>query len=457
MFANSLLCHRRRGLEMARNAFLKCFAFLTAALLSGANAAIADPTDGSAPLSRIEKQIGALRANVENLDNQSAAHATLLADTRLALKDLKADSQQIRQLLIQIAARSTAADLQAKYSGPNGVTQAKEDADKLRHHLATPLAPNSLGQDLQKQIEECESAITALATTVQPTKAQVESVCPNAAVIRAALDDHAKAIQAAWSKCRDQLIADGSEDAARLPPDIQDLSDSSWATLVAYLKTLPTSTCTQALSNAAADMQEHQKTSKTLADLLTFAAAACAEAGGNPYVCAGLFIAAILIDLTHVGDGDGDGHGNSNATDASNIRGGPKLNPKDMRPDAQTSLGTDPNGTISCFSVGTGAIRCQDVSTPTKFVLIDSNNARLPALPISKDGLAEFARVISNRERGNFKLCAADVSTPKGFIVLTGTNFRPATIDFTSGRAEFTFAQSQPRNGRPPDGLCNIF
>lgn len=366
--------------------------FVRSIVLAGmVSLAVVPPTIAQTTITSLGEEIGKTRAISDQAMAAARANAQRMDEVARMVEALLArDEGKRRAEQYTEDAKGAGAASDVAY-GEERKQDVKAAADKLLNS-----EPEALGVKpaTHEKIKTCLAALKPVTDTDTP---------PDLATIQLALakcgDDKVQDIlndlesqrqktMATYNHCRDTLLATGKFDPTMIPSDpsrlLRDPDQSASAETRKQFEALKTQVqeisgsakdCADNLGEAFDDLQNQENTAAAMAMIMNQVGAICMASGGNPYVCGGAFILAVLASLFSSGGGDGDGDGKSDGTgeqgDGSNMAGsGPRQTPPGNTPDGQTSGGgCDPAKEICTDTKnanGGGNIPLGDNCDPTK-------------------------------------------------------------------------------------------
>jgi len=234
-----------------------------------------------------------------------------ISDLRAQVTELRVQNQRMQDILEHMAA----AQLVQSAGAPT-----REDAAKRSQELRASvngaydafarIPRNALPEELRTKIESCLKDVKGLpppSPDAAPVpgfelkncdaKTRGEIQRGLAALEQQARDD--------WKNCRDELLNHTPTSASSLPSEPTD-SVTLQKTLEALSNGPDPTGCASKLKDAVETLRAKKTTEEALASALTLASQVCFASGGNPYVCGGMLVVAVLMELfSHHGDGDG--------------------------------------------------------------------------------------------------------------------------------------------------------
>jgi len=185
----------------------------------------------------------------------------------------------------------------------------------------------------------------------------------------------------AYQNCRDLLNSELNGLGMSLPSNATELTSNQ----ITDLKSQPLSQkaveCLNSLERVSKDVKDGKELLDTFAAMLSLAANACFANGGEPRVCAALYVLSIIANLLHRGGGGkGKGKGHDNGSTQGASRGiGPKSDERGGRPPAppqeRGSLDSSLEQTGLHCDARNGGVYCWTQARQQNGVLFKSNPA----------------------------------------------------------------------------------
>lgn len=266
------------------------------------------------------------------------------------------------------------------------------------------------------------------------------------------LEQARQAEVAQWQQCGRVInsVANGSV----LPANPAGIPASEFETVKATLKAIGQKNglannavdCVKTMDKALDSIKAQDTAAGALSAALTTASQVCAATGGNPYVCGGMLVVAILMNLFNSGKGDGNGDGKGDGKGPENKPGpytgndiatngppDPAPQPPGSGPVTPTNVigVVDPSGKLTC-TVTNGVMTCVPKANPATKLIID------PAKSIASGGSFEtqFKQVLNSLAGDSIFVClAGDQNNFINGILITMTDgtLAPIKLDYSSG------------------------
>mgnify|MGYP003673755773 CR=1 FL=1 len=389
------------------------------------------------------------------------------------LQEQDTRNRQIAEEIVALRAEREADRRAQTLSTPEGQQQARESAAVIEEKI--PDALNVLNQvpdehlpnGLKERMIGCAGKLQSVSKDVLENNldfsAQDFEGCSPQEVreLLKELDEIKRQTQDAWAQCRNAVLSTGKVSSSSLPAEIFGVArgeSESNETLTENLKVLKdqladagdeVNNCADQLSDLYDQALNQENAVAAMAMMMNFAATACAQSGGNPYVCGAVFLFAILASLFSDGGGDGDGDGKSDGdgiegdgtSDVAGVSGGKGTGPepKPVSQPADTASvvpGVRPidgvlDGKWSCGFEGL-EWTCAHTTDPRKSFKISAD--RLVQAEVNTDGLrksnALLHSILSEGRGADIAFCTndADQFTPVGLIAYEDDRFFPMNI-----------------------------
>jgi hypothetical protein len=436
------------------------------------------PASSQAPADVLKQE----QAQIADLQSQ-------LSQLQGSIADLRADNALLSQFLKNLLASVGSDQATRHFSSTDKETLKKEAQDTQSAADSASAAIKQIPPDaldpadakLKDRILKCvnQAVDTGKAQLSAPTAdapIKIAEACSGDEQ-RAILDQLNKARNTAvdaWNKCR--VVLAGAGLASDLPVDPSGLSVSSIKQTADQLAKLrddldktvgDAKDCAQTADKAFKQIQADESTSAAISTALTFAAQVCASAGGNPYVCGGMLIVAILMSLFgNKGDGGGgDGGGGKHGTGPTNVASGlPGKSPGPAQNgpgggQAQSTggdFGDTADGSVACNTAGS-TLMCWQKTKPQIKLKIDPEHSVQAG---SLNSRSELAASISGKKSSKLYFCTADKANFLSGIILTtavdANKYYPiaAYYDATGLSMNYPPQSLDKLPGEQPDKIC---
>jgi predicted nucleic acid-binding Zn-ribbon protein len=370
-------------------------------------------------------------------------------DLQQSLAEAQAGAKVFQELLQNNLAQITSLRSAVLYAGP-GRENARNDAQKSLGAIDNGKIIDSVAAlpqssfdnpELKTQILGCVKGLTdASRQTLSSGSTNIDGLsaaCPDvkARQVLRELQKETQAAKQAWTKCRQTVVDATNLPSNALPDDPEGLSNLSASQVQQNLAALAGTAgsaqqCAKDMQQAFQKITDQAKASAALGSALTLASQVCFASGGNPYVCGGMIVIALLMDMFGGKGGGGDGAGpgpnepggggGGKTIDVATVPGppgppgpspSPSPNPSGVFDGAsEGTWGGSVTGTIACVAVN-HTLTCwtpKDVPVDRASTKIAIDPRKSDAPPNNPPHLAEVLdQTISNGPASNLIICAS--------------------------------------------------
>jgi len=403
------------------------------------------------PLDKISKIQNSLQQQQQQIDALRGALAEMRADNGLLAQMLK-NIIATQQAMLAAAQAAAIPEAQRPSQLKTKIDDAKKTADAALNAF-NKLPDGSIDPTLKGRILACITAANGAANTQlaaptpDPTKLVRACSADDLGSITDELNKARKAALDAWDKCRNLVMAADPTKESALPIDPSGLSPDAIKQLnqnLEDLKKVYESTkagpvdCADTLKKSLDNVQAQDSASAALGSALALAGQVCLSCGGNPYVCAGLLVFAILLELFGDKGKGGGGQGNGAGPGEGSVSGG-DVGGKDVHiapvgaPDAGT-FGKAKDGNIGCNATGT-VLSCWLLKAPAQKLTIDPS-VSIADSPVIK----ELQNAIQQKQADRFFFCSQDGSNfVRGILLMDGTSYYPISASYIAGTLRLAY------------------
>jgi hypothetical protein len=373
----------------------------------------------------------------EQIRKQLADQQGQISELESVVRELRAQNSVFTDLLKGLVSNQAATSKAAELSKANPAElkqQAEkalpkvDDALKKLGDIPDDLIDSSLKQRIQSCIKNVKTAAETQLKATAPNTSALTDACKEVdqRAILAELEKAKKDALAKWEKCRTTLERVGAVNPASLPLDPSGLSLGSSQDVLDKIQKLKevygqtkgdARDCIDTIDRTFKQIGAQQDAASAMSMALGMAAQVCAASGGNPYVCAGILVVAILMNLFKGGGGgggDGDGPENSHGAKGKDVASGPLPGGTPAPPDLG-NFGNALDGAVACNSNGK-TLTCWLRDKPQMQLIIDPDQA----IQAKSSVASQLASAITQKQANRLLFCTQPSPKFLAGILLSG-------------------------------------